>query len=92
MTLVARTKTQVWGSTNAWSLAPQAGWGEPRECAVEVEIDGDDSSGYHLIMSPVGFFTADSWHETLDDALDAAVESLGIPRDAWTAKQPREQA
>ena len=93
MTLVARTKSRVWGSKNAWSLTPHRGFeGDGRECAVDLEIDGDDKSGYHLIMSPAGFFTADSWHETLADALAAAAEMFGVAPENWNAKQAREKA
>ena len=89
MTLVARTTSRVWGSHDAWSLAPDGGSDAAgRDCAVDLEIRGDDASGYHLVMSPAGFFTADTWHETLDDAYAAAAEFFGIAPERWAEKRP----
>ncbi len=93
MTLVARTRSRVWGSRDAWSFAPHREWeGDGHDCAVELEIQGDDARGYHLVISPAGFFTADSWYETLTDAYEAAVELFDIAPKAWTAKQEGEKA
>ena len=35
-------------------------------------------------MSPNGFFTADSWHPTKQDAIDAASEIFGVAHTAWS--------
>jgi hypothetical protein len=35
-------------------------------------------------MSPAGYFTADTWHETVEDAKDAAHRVFGVPPEAWT--------
>ena len=79
------TRARVWGTKNAWSLSPFRTADEPnQECDVELEIQGDDRDGYHLVMSPHGFFTADSWHQTKQDALDTASELFGVLPDAWS--------
>ena len=80
------TKARIWGTTNSWSLIQFAGSDQPKcECTVELEIQGDDLDGYNLVMSPTGFFTADTWHQTKDDALLAALELFGVARDAWSS-------
>jgi hypothetical protein len=35
-------------------------------------------------MSPTGYFTADTWHETVEDAKDAAHRLFGVPPEALT--------
>lgn len=59
-------------------------------CDVELEIRGDDRNGYHLVMTPEGFFTADSWHETQRDAMQAAHDCFGVITKEWkTSKLPK---
>ena len=83
-TLVAIAQSRIWGTTNSWSLDPHRGRNEPhQECQVRLEIQGDDESGYHLVMTPTGFFTADSWHATKDEVLKAAETLFGVGRDEW---------
>ena len=80
----AKTKVSVWGTKNAWSLAPTSETGSLGTlCDVSVEIQGDQRNGYHLVMSPSGFFTADHWYETKTDALDAAKELFGVDHNDW---------
>ena len=81
--LFASTKVRIWGSKNAWSLSKDYGYSSSIKCQVELEINGDDKNGYHFIMKPEGFFTADDWHETLQDALDAGRELFGIDLSEW---------
>lgn len=79
------TRARIWGTNNAWSLSPFRTADEPnQECDVELKIQGDDRDGYHLIMSPHGFFTADSWHQTKEDALSTARELFGVLPAAWS--------
>lgn len=52
-------------------------------CPVALEIQGTDRDGYHLVMSPQGVFTADSWHPTLRDAVAAAEELFDVSEDGW---------
>jgi hypothetical protein len=81
----AITKARIWGTTNAWSLSQFAGADQPNcVCVVELKIQGDDQNGTHLVMSPAGYFTADSWHATKDDALSSAFELFGVTRSTWT--------
>jgi hypothetical protein len=80
----AEVTTTIWGTKNAWSLARHRETDDPTEgVRVVLTIQGDTRSGYHLIQSPEGFFTADTWHPTLDDAFDAAHEMFGVSRGAW---------
>src|SRR5215475_8002912 len=74
--LVTCTKTRIWGSRNSWSLAPHRGF--KGECKVDLEIQGDEHNGYHLVMRPAGFFTADEWYASKDGALAAASKLFGI--------------
>ena len=82
------TKIKVWGTKNSWSLAPHRNLQEPnQECNVDLEIQGNDREGYLLIMSPEGFFTADSWHPTKEDALDSARSLFDIAPEDWSPRQ-----
>ncbi|GJM25378.1 MAG: hypothetical protein DHS20C16_17930 [Phycisphaerae bacterium] len=82
MVLRASTTVRIWGTENSWSLAGKEGGA--KECVVTLEIQGDQrSDGYQLVMSPAGFLTADSWHESKDDALRTAAEMFGVTRDDW---------
>ena len=89
--LFCRTNADVWGTRNSWSLEQQKGHSRKTEgCAVLLEIQGDEKDGYHLVMSPDGFFTADSWHETRQDAINAAWELFGVNESQWTNQKPAE--
>ncbi len=82
--LLASTKVRIWGSKNAWSLSEDSGYsGSGVECDVELEIIGDDKNGYHFIMVPEDFFTADTWHETLREALEEGRDVFGIDFSEW---------
>jgi hypothetical protein len=90
MTLVAHAKSRVWGTRNSWSLAPHRSFeGDGCECEVDLEIQGDEKNGYHLVMAPAGFFTADRWYETQDNALAAASELFGVGPENWATKKER---
>jgi hypothetical protein len=73
--------------TYGWRIAVPdvaSDWTYPaQERRVELEIQGDDKWGYHLVMCPEGLSFADSWHATLDDALESARDGFGVPLDAW---------
>ena len=84
MTLIASTRARVFGTANSWSLTPQRGYSsEGRDCAVKLEIQGDVKSGYHLVIAPEGFFTADSWHQSLDEAFASAHELFEVTARQW---------
>ncbi len=73
------------GFANVWKVAESS---DPpakvQERTVELEIQGNEAEGYHLIMSPDGCFTADTWHESVEDAKDTAKEAFGVGLDEWT--------
>lgn len=80
----AKTKVRIWGTKNAWSLAPKSEMDNSGIlCEVSLEIQGDQRNGYHLVMSPTGFFTADYWYETKNDALENAEELFGVDPNSW---------
>ncbi len=86
--LTAKAIARIHGTTNSWSLSPHRGREEPtRECAVSLEIRGDERNGYHLIMCPAGFFTADSFYKTMHEALAAAEQLLGLQREDWSVSR-----
>ena len=77
-----RTRAWIYGTTNSWSLSPR-GHEPSAECEVLLEIRGDEKQGYHLTMNPTGFFTADSWHATQQEALRTATELFGVAPEKW---------
>jgi hypothetical protein len=84
VTLTASTRALIFGTANSWSLAQQPGHSrEGRDCAVKLEIQGDGKNGYHLVMAPEGFFTADSWHQSLDEAFASAHELFDVSAHQW---------
>lgn len=84
MALVAQTRARIFGTANSWSLTAHAGYApEGRECGVNLKIAGDAKNGYHLVISPDGFFTADNWYQTLDEALASALELFDVAADNW---------
>jgi hypothetical protein len=75
---------QICGSGDAWKVAGSSDPPERvQERVVTLEIQGDGASGYHLVMSPAGCFTADSWHESISGAKETAAEVFGVASDAW---------
>jgi len=75
----------IWGTSNAWSLLPDPNKNEPStECEAYLEIQGNEKDGYHLVMSPNGFFTADNWYETKKEAIDSAEELFGVKESEWS--------
>ncbi len=84
-TLRAQTRATIFGTHNSWSLSWRRGFEKAgTECAVRLEIQGDDKNGYHLVKSPEGFFTADDWHATLTEAQRSARELFGVGLDQWS--------
>jgi hypothetical protein len=78
----AEIRATIWGTHDAWSLAQGSSTHEgPTETRVRLTLREGDG-GYFLLQSPDGFFTADTWHATLADALDTAQRCFGVrPRD-----------
>ncbi len=72
------------GTANAWQVAePSDPNNSIQERVVALEIQGNTTDGFHLVMTPTGCFTADSWHETVEDAKDTASRVFGVPPDRW---------
>jgi hypothetical protein len=90
--IVAKVNARVFGTRNAWSLDPAQGNGKSAEwateCQVRLEIQGGRKSGYNLVMAPEGFFAADHWYKTKQEALDSAEELFGIAAGDWSPHQP----
>jgi hypothetical protein len=86
MEIIKTTKTvTIWGTSNAWSLEPQKGLSEAStESRTELEIQGDEKNGYNLVMSPEGFFSADYWYKTKEEAIESAEELFNVTRSEWT--------
>ena len=82
--IIAKTKVQIFGTKNSWSLTPQPGMSASGKLNnISLEIQGDAKNGYHLVMSPEGFFTADYWYESKDDAIQNALELFGVAANEW---------
>jgi hypothetical protein len=80
----AVTVVPIRGYSNAWKVAEPSDTGNAiQKRVVTLEIQGDGKDGYHLLMSPDGCFTADTWHETVEDAMDTAYRIFGVPADRW---------
>lgn len=74
----------ICGSGNAWKVAePSDPPARVNDRTVALEIQGTETTGYHLVMSPDGCFAADTWHESIVDARQAAAELFGVPPDGW---------
>jgi hypothetical protein len=71
---------------------PHSGWGgaDPEDpSAIEVEfsfaVTTDGNQNYLLVYhSTDGKYAADSWHETVEEALECAQESFGIVANEWS--------
>ena len=75
---------------------PNKGWSgaDPDDLnAVEVEfsfkVTSDGNRNYLLVYQSIdGKFAADTWHETVEEALACARDSFGIEEDEWS-NQPQ---
>jgi hypothetical protein len=84
MRLKATTRATIWGYTNSWSLArSHRNNGPSQECDVQLEIQGDSTNGYSLVMAPSGFFASDTWHATAEEAMSSAESLFGVTLEAW---------
>jgi hypothetical protein len=84
---MAFAEARVWGSADCWSLTPGRLAGEGRVCRIRLQIQGDAGSGFHLVVEPMGFFAADSWHTTEAEAIAAARSRFGVGTEAWSAHE-----
>jgi hypothetical protein len=81
----AKKTVTIWGTSNAWCLKPETGKKTPSTVSLtELEIQGDEKNGYNLVMSPEGFFTADNWYKSLQEAKKSAEELFGVTDKEWS--------
>ena len=83
--MTTRKTVRIWGTRNKWSLAPHED--DPsapsQERVVVLEIQGTPKHGYHLVMTPEGFFAADHHYASKEEALADAQELFGASVDDW---------
>ncbi len=73
------------GQGNAWKVAePSDPPARVQDRVVTLEIQGNAAEGYHLVMSPAGCFTADTWHASVEDAKATAAKLFGVPPQEWS--------
>lgn len=80
--LQVEVRVTVYGHSGAWSIEPSAYPDATANVRVTLSIQSDGQSGYHFVMSPDGYFTADTYHLTLDEAFEAGRE-FGVEPEAW---------
>ena len=87
MWLFAKTTARIWGSPNAWSLAPAKGGPPPwRDSDVSLEIRGNPRDGFHLVIRPDGFFATDYGYASQQEAISGAKQLFDLPEHRWTKK------
>ena len=87
--IIANTTSAISGMGNCWKVAePTDLPSTVQERPVLLEIQGDEKNGYHLVMSPEGCFTADTWHKTRQEAIDVAMSLFGVRDSEWRTKEP----
>jgi len=86
--ILATAQAKIFGTPGGWSLEPSVDEGSAVaiDCRVRLEIQGTDEDGYILIMSPDGFFTADCWFQTRQEALESAQEEFGVLASSWVVQ------
>ncbi|MCU7797068.1 MAG: hypothetical protein KZQ75_08060 [Candidatus Thiodiazotropha sp. (ex Myrtea spinifera)] len=84
--LFAKTVKTICGTSNSWCIESDNKSLPRTSCEIELEIQGSRRNGYHLVMSPEGFFTADYWYQTKDEAIDSALELFGVSEIQWEKK------
>lgn len=83
-TLRTQTRAVIFGSRNSWSVSWHSGLEKAGvERNVCLEIQGDEKDGYHLVKSPEGFFAADDWHMTIEEAQKSAGELFNVEDLQW---------
>jgi hypothetical protein len=81
--LYATSVVEICGTKDAWSTESEDPHVPRTETTIRLEIQGNDTEGYHLIMSPEGFFVSDLWYETVDEALEDGLQLFRVKRDQW---------
>ena len=80
--IVVETVSGIVGTQNAWRLADD-GDGSATRHKVRLEIQGGRKTGYHLVIAPEGFFAADHWYATQQDAIADAEALFGVSAEEW---------
>lgn len=79
-----RSKVNVWGNRNSWSLTPTHGDRvDPTEREIVVEIHGNKHDGFIFVMTPDGFYSTDTWLDSLQECFDYGKQLLGLKRKEW---------
>ena len=82
--ILATAQAKIFGTPGGWSLEPSGD--ESSDGRVRLEIQGTDEDGDLLIMLPDGFFTADCWFQTRQEALESAEEEFGVLASSWVVQ------
>jgi len=79
------TRSKIRKLKGGWRIANDS---DPAKYVHDVEVElciqGNSKNGFHLIITPENFFTADWHHETLEDAIESAQESFDISSSDWS--------
>ena len=71
------------GRPNSWSIA-EAGDANAVELSIELSIQGYSKTGYHLVICPDGYSSADSSYDSIDEAKEDVFEMFGVNQHEWT--------
>ena len=78
----ATAVVRIRGTHGAWKVAYEPGTELPL-VRMQPTIMGSPQSGFHLVMDPESFFTADDWYATRQEAVLAAEETFGVDEADW---------
>jgi hypothetical protein len=80
----SKTKSKIRILKGGWKVAEENDDSKyVKELVIKLSISGDKKKGYHLFMEPEGCFAADSYHESLEDAIKVANEDFGVTESEW---------
>ena len=83
--IVCVVKTTIFGTRNAWSLTLDRDGETGKEVEVSLQIQGKTAWGFHLVMSPEGYVTADYHYRSLEEAKADARELFGAEAGDWAS-------
>jgi len=77
-------KTDIRVLKGGWKIADETDDIEfVKNLEVYLQIQGSKNNGYHLVMTPKGFNTADYHYQTIDEAISEAQEIWGVDVNEW---------
>ena len=83
-TLSTHKDIRIWSIKKNWLLEqPKNDRIKSRVCTINLFIEGDRGSGYHLVMCIADHHTVDTWHESQKDAMEDAHEMFGVRECDW---------